>query len=193
MLVVLDILVLLSLSISVVYMFVLTKHIKKIREGKHDLQKTVAELSANIEKAGSSLDNIKKIADQRGRDLERLIDQATSIIDEMNFINKASDNVAERLGKLVTQGSAVVEKENEKNIRSIRKKVVRQEIDKTAPEKENIKEERESRKAFDPPKKKPRRPLRGDKDFETDENDSSISRSERDLVDAIKKRFRDQE
>ncbi len=108
-LIILDVVVIFCLSITIPYMFSLMKNIKSIKSGKSDLQRLVAELTASINKADKALSNMKNAIEGKGKEIEAMLNQASSVIDEMTFINKASDNLAERLGNLVTTGSQLVD------------------------------------------------------------------------------------
>lgn len=108
-LIILDVVVIFCLSIAIPYMFSLMKNIKSIKAGKTDLQKLVVELTASINKADKALVDMKKAVEVRGREMQTMLDRSGSVIDEMTFINKASDNLAERLGRLVSEGGQIID------------------------------------------------------------------------------------
>lgn len=96
----LDLLVLGALGWTVYIMRNLAAQIKIIREGRTELQVLLGQLNLHISNAQASVDGMKKLADDKAKDLQKQIESATAIADELQFIQKASDNVAQRLERL---------------------------------------------------------------------------------------------
>lgn len=112
----LDVLVLAALGGTVYMMRNLISSIKVIRDGKTELQQHLQQLNIHISNAQMSIESMKKLADEKGRALQKNIDEATSVIEELQFIQKAADNVAQRLEKLTENASAPVKADTEARI-----------------------------------------------------------------------------
>lgn len=99
----LDVIVLVCLAISISYMFILIRNIKKIHESRDEFKQVLKELNQTISRASASVDGMKNTADITGKKLQKEISAASSLVDELQFINQAGENVARRLEKLTTQ------------------------------------------------------------------------------------------
>lgn len=98
----LDIIVLISLSVSIVYMFFLTRGIKKVHESRNEFKQVLKELNQTISRASDAVDGMKSTADMTGKKLQKEISAASSLVDELQYINQAGENVARRIEKLAT-------------------------------------------------------------------------------------------
>lgn len=105
----LDLLVLCALGGTIYYLRNVSISIKVIREGKTELQQVLQQLNLHISNAQQSIENMKKLADDKGKFLQKQVDTATAVIDELQYIQKAADNVAQRLEKLTGQVSVAKE------------------------------------------------------------------------------------
>ncbi len=110
----LDILVLAALGWTIYTMRNLAVQIKVIREGKTELQVLLQQLNMHIASAQTSVDNMKKLADDKARTLQKQVDDAQEVAQELQFIQKAADNVAQRLEKLTGAAAAPIRAEEEK-------------------------------------------------------------------------------
>ncbi len=99
----LDIVLLIVLLISIIYMFFLTKGLKTIRESRDEFKQVLKELNQTINRATIAVDGMKNTADMTGKKLQKEVDTARALFDELQFINQASENVARRLEKLTTK------------------------------------------------------------------------------------------
>lgn len=98
----LDVILLISLIISIGYMFLLTRGLKKIHESRNEFSQVLKELNQTIGRAEMAVDGMKNTAEVAGKKLQKEIDTASGLRDELQFINQAGDNVARRLEKLTT-------------------------------------------------------------------------------------------
>jgi hypothetical protein len=101
----LDLLVLSALGTAIYYLRQVSSSIKIIREGKTELQQVLQQLNIHISNAQNAIENMRKTADEKGKFLQKQADTASAIIDELQYIQKAADNVALRLEKLTGQAS----------------------------------------------------------------------------------------
>ena len=83
------------------------KHvIALLLEDAKRLQQILQNLNLHISNANHAIEGMKKLADEKAKSLQKQIDAATAVTDELQYIQKAADNVAQRLEKLTEQASA---------------------------------------------------------------------------------------
>ncbi len=109
-----DVIVLIFLLISIAYMFFLTRGIKKIHESRGEFKQVLKELNVTIDRAEKAVFGMKNTADSVGQKLQKEIATASALVDELQFINQAGDNVARRLEKLTTTPDGVQAPKNKK-------------------------------------------------------------------------------
>jgi hypothetical protein len=114
----LDLLVLVALGGAIVYMKALLSNIKVIREGKTELQQLLQQLNVHISNAQHSVDSMKKLADDKAKVIQKLIENATASAEELQFIQKAADNVAQRLEKLTGQAAVPIKNDQEEQLKA---------------------------------------------------------------------------
>jgi TolA-binding protein len=108
----LDVLVLAALGWTIYTMRTLAAQIKIIREGKTELQVLLQQLNMHISNAQGSVESMKKLADDKAKILQKQVTEASTVIEELQYIHKAADNVAQRLEKLTGTAAAPM-RENE--------------------------------------------------------------------------------
>jgi antitoxin component of RelBE/YafQ-DinJ toxin-antitoxin module len=100
LLVLLDLVVLCALGGTIFYLRSVSGSIKIIREGKTELQQVLQQLNLHISNAQHAIESMNKLADSKAKILQKHSDAASSVIDELQYMQKAADNVAMRLEKL---------------------------------------------------------------------------------------------
>lgn len=113
-LILLDLLVLGALGWTMYYMRRISGSIKVIREGKTEMQQLLQQLNVHVSNAQHAIENMNKLADSKAKIMQKNIEEASAVIDELQFIQKAADNVALRLEKLTRDGSAPIRDEEPK-------------------------------------------------------------------------------
>ena len=98
-LILLDLLVMVGLAGTIFFMRRVYGSIKVIREGKTELQQLLQQLNIHISNAQHAIDNMNKLADEKAKIIQRQVENATAAIEELQFIQRAADNVAQRLEK----------------------------------------------------------------------------------------------
>jgi hypothetical protein len=68
------------------------------------MSKLLRDLSGAAERADQSIQDLRRSASEGGRKLQKKMDQARSLIDELQFITAAAGNVADRLEKMTDAG-----------------------------------------------------------------------------------------
>lgn len=99
-----DILVLLALGGTMYFLRRISSSIQVIREGKSELQQLLQQMNLHISNAQHAIENMNKLADEKGKAIQKNIDNANAAIDELQFIQRAADNVAQRLERLAGGG-----------------------------------------------------------------------------------------
>lgn len=111
-----DLLVLSALATAIYYMRNVSLSIKVIREGKTELQQVLQQLNLHISNAQHAVENMQKLADSKAKVMQKQMDTASAIIDELQYIQKAADNVALRLEKLTGQAAVPLKSEEESQL-----------------------------------------------------------------------------
>ncbi|HEY1095659.1 MAG TPA: DUF6468 domain-containing protein [Alphaproteobacteria bacterium] len=93
----LDALVIMFLMAAIYYMRIVAGAMKTIREGKTELQQVLKEMTLAIGKADETIQGMKRLADDKTRLLQKQMDGAQNLIEELKFINHSADHLAQRL------------------------------------------------------------------------------------------------
>ena len=113
LLILMDLLVMGALGATMFFMRRVYGSIKVIREGKTELQQILQQLNIHISNAQHSIDNMNKLADEKAKVIQKQIENANAAIDELQFIQRAAENVAQRLEKgASTVSAAAAEKQS---------------------------------------------------------------------------------
>jgi uncharacterized protein YoxC len=99
LIVTLDTVVIIALLVAIYYMRVVSGGLKTIREGRTELQQVIKEMTLSIHKADQTIQGMKNLADDKSRHLQKHMDQAEALIEELKFITQSADHVAQRLVK----------------------------------------------------------------------------------------------
>jgi len=70
-----------------------------LRQGRLDMERFVQEFSATVLRAELGIKGLKQAARESGDDLEKLIEKAGGIRDELQFITESADQIASRLSQ----------------------------------------------------------------------------------------------
>lgn len=101
-----DLLVLLALGGTMYFLRRISSSIQVIRDGKTELQQLLQQMNIHISNAQHAIENMNKLADEKGKQVQKSIENANAAIDELQFIQRAADNVAQRLEKLTAGQSS---------------------------------------------------------------------------------------
>jgi ABC-type transporter Mla subunit MlaD len=102
-LIIMDMVVLLALGGTMYFMSRISSGIKILRDGKSELQQLLQQLNIHISNAQHAIENMNKLADDKAKLIQKQIESATAATEELQFIQRAADNVAVRLEKLTGQ------------------------------------------------------------------------------------------
>lgn len=105
MLSLLDAVVVITLLYAIYYMRIVAKSMTIIREGKSEMQQILKEMTQAISKAEETVQGMKRLADDKGRSLQKQMDDAQHLAEELKFINQTANTMAQRLEKNTTSAS----------------------------------------------------------------------------------------
>ncbi|MDB5490854.1 MAG: hypothetical protein JWO78_703 [Micavibrio sp.] len=107
---VMDVLVLLFLSATMVFAWRLSVNIKVFRNSRKEMEKLLQDLSRQIEKAERATQGMNNAAKGAGRDLQDVIDEARRLSEELQLMNDSGDNLASRLERLAERNRDAAER-----------------------------------------------------------------------------------
>ncbi len=108
-----DFLVIVLLMVTILYSVKLSKLSKlfqHIQDDKKDMETLLAQLSNIIDTANNAIQNMKKAASENGVSLQKNIDEAKDIADELEIILSSGNSLASRLQDLVEESSNAKQK-----------------------------------------------------------------------------------
>ncbi len=106
---ILDIVVLVFLGATIVYVVRLSSSLRDFKKHRHEFDKVVADLLAGVDKAERSIHALKQVGSQEAESLENLVLKSKSLIDELSIINEAGEGMAKRLEKLAEQNREIAQ------------------------------------------------------------------------------------
>lgn len=95
--VLLDLMMMSLLVTAIAYAIKLHRQLAALRASRGEMEKFVAEFSATVQRAEASVRGLKQAAREGGDDLERQIEKAHGIRDELAFLVDSADKIATRL------------------------------------------------------------------------------------------------
>ncbi len=92
-----DILIMIGLGVTIFFAFRLSKSLNSFKEQRQAFQALIVDLTTNIDKAQTSIAQLKETAGSTGEDLEKVIGEARFLADELKLMNEAGESLANRL------------------------------------------------------------------------------------------------
>ena len=77
----------------------LIKHLAGLRQGRVEMERFVHEFNATVIRAEAGIKGLRNAARDSGDDLEKLVEKAMMLRDELTFIVESADQIAERLSQ----------------------------------------------------------------------------------------------
>lgn len=103
-------LVLIGLLIAgVTYAFRLSRQLAEMRASRAEMERFVLNFNAIVSRAEAGIRGLKNASRESGDDLERLIEKANLLRDELHFLTESADQIATRLSDkaaTVTRGKS---------------------------------------------------------------------------------------
>lgn len=107
---VMDGLVLLFLSATMVFAWRLSANIKVFRNSRKEMERLLQDLSRQIEKAERATHGMNNSAKGAGKDLQDVIDEARRLSEELQLMTESGDNLASRLERLAERNRDAAER-----------------------------------------------------------------------------------
>ncbi len=95
----LDVLLVVLLTATVVYCFMLNRRLGQLRNAQGDMAALVQSFDQSTERARSSIDELKATAGAVGLELEARVAKARDMLDELQLVTTSGERVAERIEK----------------------------------------------------------------------------------------------
>ncbi|MDE2029316.1 MAG: hypothetical protein KGI97_02010 [Alphaproteobacteria bacterium] len=95
--IILDALLILVVGTGVVQAMRLIRQLRDLRAGRAEMERFVKQFNGAVTRAEAGIKNLRAAARDSGDDLEKLLDRAAMVRDELTFIVESADSVAERL------------------------------------------------------------------------------------------------
>lgn len=100
-----DLIMLVLLGAAIYYAIKLHRHLENFSKGKAELQSAVVDLVAATEKAELAIQGLRNNAKEIGDGLQEHIEEGQKLFDELQFMNDAGNNLAQRLEKLAERAN----------------------------------------------------------------------------------------
>jgi ABC-type transporter Mla subunit MlaD len=94
---------------TIAYTIRLTTYLANFKKSRKELETIVKELSTHIDKADKAVQTLHDTVDDCSADLERRMNQATNMFDELDIIVQTGDSLANRLETIATRSRRIVE------------------------------------------------------------------------------------
>ena len=104
-----DILLIAVVGVGIVQATRLIRQLRDLKAGRAEMDRFVREFNGAVMRAEAGIKALRAAARESGDDLEKLVEKAVMVRDELNFIVESADGVAERLS---TVASVVLHKES---------------------------------------------------------------------------------
>lgn len=101
-----DVFLLVLLGATIVFAAKLSLSLKTFKNNREILNTMIQNLNQNVIDAEAVIHKLQNNVSETGEDLQRHIDQATSLSDELSLMTQAGDNLANRLEKAVERTSS---------------------------------------------------------------------------------------
>lgn len=105
----LDLIIILLLGATIFYAARLSVHLKTFRQGRKDLERLIQELSGAIMRAEGALSGLKDTARGEGAELQKVVNDARTCIDELEIITQAGDSMANRLEGIASRNREIAD------------------------------------------------------------------------------------
>lgn len=96
--IILDVVLVALLVATIVYAILLNKQIVRLRDSRTEMAELIRGLNEATAKADAGVLGMKKAAHETGEGLQKAIDKAAALRDELSFIVETGEALADRLG-----------------------------------------------------------------------------------------------
>jgi len=95
----LDLILILIVGAGLVQASRLIAHLAGLRQGRADMERFVHEFNSTVMRAEAGIKGLRLAARESGDDLEKLVEKAVAVRDELQFMTESADQIAERLSR----------------------------------------------------------------------------------------------
>jgi hypothetical protein len=95
----LDLVLILIVGAGLVQASRLIAHLAGLRQGRIDMERFVHEFNSTVMRAEAGIKGLRQAARESGDDLEKLLEKALLVRDELQFMTESADQIAERLSQ----------------------------------------------------------------------------------------------
>jgi hypothetical protein len=95
----LDIVLILMVGVGLYQAARLIKHLAGLRQGRVEMERFVRDFNATVIRAEAGIKGLRTAARDSGDDLEKLVEKAHMVRDELHFLVESADGLAERLSQ----------------------------------------------------------------------------------------------
>lgn len=113
---VMDIVIILLLGATIFYALRLSKHLDAFRSNRADMERLIRDLSSQITRAQEGITTLDDVAKESSDELRRLVDKATGLADELQIMVESGDSLAQRLEILATRNREISDQMNERAV-----------------------------------------------------------------------------
>ncbi len=99
---ILDIVLIVIVGAGLVQAARLMKHLVELRQSRVDMERFVVDFSSTVTRAEAGIKGLRTAARESGDDLEKLVEKAILVRDELQFISESADQIADRLSVSAT-------------------------------------------------------------------------------------------
>lgn len=100
-----DFVLLILLVATIAYAARLSLVLRRFKENRDILDRMIKDLNQNVSNAEQVIGKLQNTTETSGHDLQKVIDKAATISDELSLMTEAGDNLASRLEKLAERNS----------------------------------------------------------------------------------------
>ncbi len=101
----LDALIVVLLAMTIAYAAMLSRRLNRLRDSRQEMEEAVKGFVDAAAKADAAIKGLKRAAEDSGAPLQKQIDQAQGLRDELRFLVETAESLAERLE--IAAGGAV--------------------------------------------------------------------------------------
>ena len=94
---ILDALVIVLLTATIVYAAILSRRLSRLRDNRFELEKATRSFAEAAQRADAGIKGLKQVADASGTALQRQLDRAAALRDELQFMVEAGEATATRI------------------------------------------------------------------------------------------------
>lgn len=106
---VLDGIIVILLIATIIYAARLSLYLKKFKESREDLEGIIKNLSTHIDKAEGAVQTLNESVEDASEDLQRRMNKANAMFDELDIVVQSGDSLANRLEELAVRNRKILD------------------------------------------------------------------------------------